>query len=149
MGLNRIAEYPAAMMLSKWAASLAVIVLGIEQRRFVAQFDGPITGRLAQHDEPRVVQGRDDDGDPRLPGRSLVGEQPSPQPAEQEGRLTELISGRHQFGRKIGSFQNTTPDFRMTFAYGVHSPVRTITSLDRVRSLNSSCGTRVTIGSIS
>ena len=37
----------------------------------------------------------------------------------------------------------------MTFAYGVHSPVRTIASLDRVSFLNSSCGTSVTTGSIS
>ena len=44
----------------------------------------------------------------------------------------------------LSGSQKTTPDFRMTFAYGVHSPVRTMASLEQVSFLNSSCGTSVT-----
>ncbi len=49
---------------------LGGVVLGIEQRRFISQFDGSITRRLAQYDEPRVVQRRDDDSNFLFPGGS-------------------------------------------------------------------------------
>src|SRR5437879_543088 len=39
------------------------IILGIENGGFVAKLLGAIPGGIGQNDEPRVIEGRDDDGD--------------------------------------------------------------------------------------
>ena len=118
---------------------LGRIVLRIEHDHVIAQLRRMLLGRFAQHDEPGVVQRRDDHGNPRLPA-GLAGD-PPPQPAStmssrrtrRRERSSHERDSRTSGGRATGS-QKTTPDFRITFAYGVHSPVRTITSLDRVSS---------------
>ena len=52
---------------------LGGVILRIEHGRVVAQLLGAGLRGLAEHDEPRVVQRGDDDGDPRLAGRGAGG----------------------------------------------------------------------------